>query len=233
MIKWTGQLATGIEMVDSHNQRIIALISAFQTTIRKEGPDRGLVEVTLTALMEHSRAHFAEEEALMEFCGIDSRHVNAHIREHRSFSDDVARLAAHLDATTSQRVSEISEELVRFMTAWLMLHIVSMDQAMANQIRAIDAGSTPAAAFQGLQSAECAAHSSRVILHSVLDLWRDAFDQCRRLEARLATLTPCASPGVQLPRWPDAPAPALALANPLRGAAAPRDRCRPALSLVR
>lgn len=229
MIRWSERLATGIEMVDSHHQRIIGLISAFLATLRKEGPDRSLIEVTLNALVEHSRTHLAEEEALMEFCGIDPRHIQAHTQEHRSFIADITRLTAHLDAATSQRVSEISEDLVRFMTAWLMLHIVSMDQAMARQIKAIDAGATPAEAFQSLQSAENAAISSRVLMHSVLDLWRDAFDQCRQLEARLAAMTPCPSPGVQLPRWSllSQPGPTMAIASPARTNVTPiRDRCR-------
>lgn len=202
MIKWCEHLATGIEIVDCHHKRIIELVSAFESTLRNDGPDRGLVEMMLTTLVEHARAHFAEEEALMGFCGVDSRHIHAHTREHRSFLDDMVQLATQLDDATSQRLHEISEDLVRFISAWLMLHVVSMDQAMAGQIRAIDSGSTAAEAFNGLHSSRNAASNLRALLHSVLDLWRDALEQCRRLEARLAALTPSASTGVQLPRWP-------------------------------
>lgn len=223
MIKWSSHLATGIEMVDTHHKGIFELIAAFATTFRNEGPERGLVEAALTLLAEHSRAHFAEEEALMQFCGTDPRHISAHADEHRMFIEDIEQLAAQMDVASSERVQEISEQLVRFMTAWLMLHIVSMDQAMASQISAIESGSTAAAAFETLHSDQHAAASSRLLLHSMLDLWRDTFDECRRLEARIAVLTARPSPGVQLSRWPllDLPAPAVGSAVPARPVSRP------------
>lgn len=220
MIKWSSRLATGIEMVDSHHKGVFELITTFITTFRNEGPDRGLVEAALTVLAQHSRSHFAEEEALMHYCGIDSRHICAHRKEHRTFIDDIEQLAAQMDVATSEKVKEISEQLVRFMTAWLMLHIVSMDQAMASQISAIESGYAPQAAFASLQSDQHAAASSRLLLHSVLDLWRDSFDECRRLEARLSALTPSASLGVQLSRWPLIDQPGSAVASPITAARA-------------
>lgn len=201
MIKWSSRLTTRIEMVDSHHKAVFELISAFATTFKTDGPDRSLVEAALTALAEHSRSHFTEEEALMQFCGVDSRHIGAHAQDHRTFIEDIEQLAAQMDVATSERVNEISEQLVRFMTAWLVLHIVSMDQAMASQISAIESGSTPAAAYRGLHSDHYAAASSSMLLHSVLDLWRDSFDECRLLEARLAALTPRSSAGMQSSRW--------------------------------
>lgn len=233
MIKWSDRLAIGIEMVDSHHQRVVELISAFVETLRSEGAERSLVEVTLTALVEDSRVHFAEEEALMAFCGLDDLHRVAHTHEHRTFIDDIRMLATQVDMASSQRINEISEQLVRFITAWLMLHIVSMDQAMASQICAIDAGSSSADAYRGLQSDRHAARSSRAVLLCVLDLWRDAFDQCRRLEARLSALTPHSAPGVHVARWPLIDHPDLTPAHPTAAQVAAALRAtRPNLRVV-
>lgn len=202
MIKWSENLAIGIEMVDSHHRRIMELISHLQSTLHVNVADRNLVEITLDSLVEHCRAHFAEEESLMEFCGIDPGHVREHTLEHRAFIDVIVRLVAEIEVATSRQVNETLKDLVRYMTAWLMLHIVSMDQAMACQIRAVESGGTATEALHNLQHDQPASSGSRAILSCVLDLWRDALDQCRKLEARLAALAPCPSPGEPLPQWP-------------------------------
>ncbi len=110
--------------------------------------DSGAVEWTavgcvIERLLEYAELHFADEEALMHSVGVDRRHVEPHEREHRQFIQQV-RSMWEMRASLRQP----NESIMAFLTSWLSLHILGVDQAMARQAKLIGSGGGSEEAFE-------------------------------------------------------------------------------------
>lgn len=67
--------------------------------------------------------------------GVDAHHVEAHIGYHRQFVERVEAMWSHRSA-----LMQHPETIAGFLTSWLGLHILGVDQSMSRQIEAIRAG---------------------------------------------------------------------------------------------
>jgi len=92
-------------------------------------------------LVGYADSHFRHEEELMASVACDRRHVEMHIAIHRDFSAQILKL--HDAPIYSGDIAH----LLRFLTGWLTNHILSIDQAMARQVRSIRAGMSPEEAY--------------------------------------------------------------------------------------
>ncbi len=82
--------------------------------------------------------HFTDEEELMAQSGLDPRHVDDHRAMHQQFIQQVTLLWSQRAAHDRPR-----HHLVGFLTSWLGLHILGMDEWMARQIRLRATGPHP------------------------------------------------------------------------------------------
>jgi two-component system NtrC family sensor kinase len=148
--RWADYFETGFGEVDAQHHKLVDLVNALaqRAATGNEIQPAELAHV-LDGLGSYAAHHFTTEEALMERVGLDPRHLHAHRQSHAEFVAQVGEMRKTADPTRAVPV------LYRFVTSWLTFHILDTDQSMARQLRAVEAGSTPEAAFEA-----AASHSS-------------------------------------------------------------------------
>jgi hemerythrin len=140
---WDAAFDTHLDAVDEQHHGLVALFNELnQSLFRGAATTADELEDSLQRLLAYAGQHFADEEALMRDVGLDERHQQAHRQLHAQFVEQV-RTMWSLRATLSQP----DETLMGFLTSWLGLHILGIDQSMARQIRAVRRGKTPQQAF--------------------------------------------------------------------------------------
>jgi hemerythrin len=186
MLVWTESFDTKIELVDTQHKKLFELLNRLSDSFVAGMPERAMVDAILKELMAYADKHFVDEELLMLHSHLDARHVNVHRMEHKSFMYDVQNMYEHL--CTEDDLQEVSEKLLSFITSWLTYHILGIDQIMAAQIIAIHHGMMPEQAYELRHTVKYDAATTRLMLDSVLDLWRMSMERYHKLEAKLAEL---------------------------------------------
>lgn len=184
MLAWSKPFETGIELVDSQHKRLFVLLNTLADSFSAGTPSEDVVAQTLKELLDYAHQHFTDEEALMTRHHIDSQHLSVHHMEHNSFTYHLGRLQLHTSADEDE--VQTAEKLVRFITSWLVYHVLGIDKVMAAQIRAIEKGMTPQEAYAAHKTIGRDTVTTQLILDAVLELWRGATEHCRVLEEQLA-----------------------------------------------
>jgi hemerythrin-like metal-binding protein len=97
----------------------------------------------LDKLTDYAVFHFKTEGDLIRKYAIDPRHTTHHFSAHKEFADSIGSMRA-----LYQRGETLTGgTLLNFLANWLVFHILGEDQSLARQIRAIEAGATPAEAY--------------------------------------------------------------------------------------
>jgi hemerythrin len=144
---------------------------------------------TFRRLEAYTREHFHDEETLMQAEGVDPRHITVHHALHEQF-------VAQVNAMWGRRADIVdpAETFVGFLTAWLGLHILGIDQSLARQIKLIRQGVAAAEAFEREGAAQD--HGTQALikmignLYHVLSLQNADLAQANlRLEDRVAQRT--------------------------------------------
>ena len=140
---WDQHFVTDLDAVDEQHHALVDLFNELSQGLFSKRSDREVVLAdTYARLLSYTEHHFQEEEALMATYGVDPRHVESHRMMHQQFVEQVIMLWAQ--RTT---MSDPATTLVGFLTSWLGLHILGIDQSMARQIKSIQEGMSPADAY--------------------------------------------------------------------------------------
>lgn len=187
MLVWSERFETKIELVDTQHQRLCTLLNTLADRFTVGVPSEEVVAHALQELLDYANQHFTDEEALMKEHHIDSRHFTIHHMEHNSFIYDLSRLQLHLSVDENE--VQTAERIVRFITSWLVYHILGVDKLMAAQLFAIEKGMTPEVAYQTNKTLSRDSVTTQLVLDAVLDLWHGTAEHCRILEEKLQVLT--------------------------------------------
>lgn len=114
--------------------------------------------------------------------GIDADCLRLHRQAHRDFLCNASSIHADVAAGNPKR----DRSLLSFFTYWLAYHVLGMDQDMAKQIRAIQAGMTAAAAFE--EREHIRASETEPLLAALDGLFHEVTDQNKQLKQLNATL---------------------------------------------
>ncbi len=168
---WDQHFVTGLDDVDEQHQGLVALFNELSRTLfaAETDPDTDYdpqLRDVFKRLVAYTVYHFTEEEALMVSKGVEARHVEAHKALHRQFVLQVGTMWATRASTTAVASGD---GITSFLTAWLGLHILGIDQSLARQIKAIEQGESPAQAYER----EMAGHdnSTQVLLKMIGKLY--------------------------------------------------------------
>ncbi|HEX8989186.1 MAG TPA: bacteriohemerythrin [Rhodocyclaceae bacterium] len=164
VFSWDDRFLTGEPVVDAEHRELVRIINHVAALHAAPGPRRPLDEV-LASLVRYAQTHFAHEEQLMREAGCDERHVRVHRGIHREFAEQIG------DMQGSASDAADRELLLHFLTHWLAHHILSVDQSMARQVRAIRAGRTPQDAFE-MEQRLSVDPSLAIILDALRSLYR-------------------------------------------------------------
>lgn len=141
---WDQNFVTGLPQVDEQHHRLVNLFNEFSHSLFLSDANRKtLVSDTFERVLDYTRYHFQDEESLMRTEGVDPRHVDAHHAMHKQFVAQVKSMWERRSAMSDPSVS-----LVGFLTSWLSLHILGIDQSLTRQIQLIRQGLSAAAAFE-------------------------------------------------------------------------------------
>lgn len=187
---WDKHFITGLSIVDEQHLSLVNLINEFGNCLAKNEINLDEIEKVYKQLAEYAAFHFKDEEANMARFGIDSRHLNVHIRTHRSFLGEVNQMHSNISSDNP----ESARHLLDFLTHWLAYHILGSDQNMARQIKAIQSGVSPAEAYA---AEELGANSSTEpllmalngLFHQVSSRNKELVKLNRSLEARVEQRT--------------------------------------------
>ncbi len=136
---WNERFVTGENIVDREHQELVRIINLVIDQASRHTPADEIAKV-LGQLVNYAQIHFRHEEELMAATACDPRFQEAHRRVHREFADQVGTMSSIPGTST--------EDLLRFLTAWLAHHILGMDQAMARQIKKIRQGASATSAYE-------------------------------------------------------------------------------------
>ena len=150
LMTWNSNFVTGIDIIDEQHQWLIDLINAAAPVLAIDyDSNHKRADGLLDQLIHYAGFHFATEDRLMREYGIDPRHQANHLDSHGSFAATVTQMRK--DYASGDAPS--GSKLLSFLANWLIYHILGEDQALARQMKAIDAGMTPAEAFEKAEGA--------------------------------------------------------------------------------
>lgn len=141
---WDDGFNTGLAMVDTQHRDLVDVFNTLSGALfSPAGGGEASACDAYERLLADTVEHFHEEETVMESSGLDKRHIDGHRLVHRQFVEQVRMLWA-------QRLSlkEADTMLVDFLTSWLSLHMLGVDQSMARQIESVREGRCAAEAFE-------------------------------------------------------------------------------------
>lgn len=172
---WDQRFTTGIPLVDTQHQKLVEITNRLGERLMQGNhiPEEEL-QPLFQELAQYGRQHFADEERLMGEAGIDRRHLDAHVGHHRQFVEQLVSLWRGRHA-----MARPAETIHGFLAAWLTVHILGEDQAMARQLRALQAGEVAENAFAAEQ--QPADSSTAILLEALQRLYALLSDQNRNL----------------------------------------------------
>lgn len=145
LFEWNASFQTQIPAVDEQHHHLVGMINELsQMLIDSDQLDLDVFNRTRDGIVEYTRVHFTSEEGLMRSAGLDRRHVELHTAQHKVFINEVLALVSlgdQVDLSTARKLAE-------FLIHWLAYHILEVDQVMARQIHAIQAGKLPGDAYE-------------------------------------------------------------------------------------
>ena len=167
---WDQHFVTGLVDVDDQHHGLVALFNDLSQALFTYGGSaqidaERLLDGIFSRLVDYTEYHFADEEALMRSVGVDARHIQVHAVLHQQFVQQLTTLWA-----TRTTMAAPAETFASFLTAWLGLHILGIDQSLARQIEAIEQGASAPQAYER----EMAAHdnsSTQVLLKMIGKLY--------------------------------------------------------------
>ena len=141
---WDDGFVTGLDAVDEQHRALVDLFNELSRALFSQTADSEPVLADVYArLLAYTAYHFREEEEMMAAAGLDPRHLEAHRMLHQQFVDQVRMLW-----TQRASLADAGTTLVDFLTSWLGLHILGIDQSMARQVASVRQGLSAAQAFE-------------------------------------------------------------------------------------
>ncbi len=131
LVEWSDKLVLGSERMDATHRELVEQLNALHAA--SEAHDLPLLD----AFIEHTVAHFEQEERWMQEIAFPP--IHCHTREHAGVLGvmrDVRRMVA-------EGKPELARVLTRELAPWFENHAASMDAILAFFLRCIDAGIDP------------------------------------------------------------------------------------------
>jgi hemerythrin len=126
-IQWTGDLDTGIDVIDRQHVRIVDYINDLEKANKKG--DRQGIQAVLDSLVDYTLSHFAFEESLQEEAGY--KYCKPHKRVHELFIRRINEYCGRFKAG-----EDVTEELHKTLSAWLINHIKRDDADYVTAVKA-------------------------------------------------------------------------------------------------
>jgi two-component system, NtrC family, sensor kinase len=162
---WDQRFVTGLPSVDEQHRHLVDMVNQVgDLLLNTAGTSESALQGIFKQLADYAHYHFSDEERLMKEVNLDQRHVDAHVRHHRQFVDQLVSMWRGRSAMANP-----AEVVHGFLTAWLTFHILEEDQSMARQVDRVRGGEAPAKAYDAVSEPED--NSSAVLLGALNKLY--------------------------------------------------------------
>lgn len=175
---WDRSFSTGMQAMDDQHRGLIDIFNELHRVLFDVDLPTDRRDVTMRRsfdrLMAYARTQFAGEEALMQSCGLDDRHQFVHRRQHEQFIRNLRELWADRDT-----LADPASRLMGFLSSWIGLHVLGVDQSMVRQMRLIEEQQPATDACE--REASVSDKGLRAILNMVGRLYQDLSQQTHAL----------------------------------------------------
>jgi len=124
---WSERFETGVELIDHQHQALVGLTNALGEAL--VGGDAAECERVLAEVQAYAEYHFDAEEAWWAQAGVPPTALAAHHGRHSEFGDQLTQFSA-LWAQGGQQAAALH----RFLSAWLIVHILGEDREMVQRL---------------------------------------------------------------------------------------------------
>ena len=146
---WNKNFEVGVPEIDLQHQKLVRIINELAAAIveNRRLPD---VRVLFRGLMDYAASHFQSEEQLMEGSPLPEHEKTGHRKAHRYFVEVISETMLRTDLLRS----EVSEQVLQFLTTWLISHILGSDLKMVQSLTAKEAAAEGTAPLFGISQVE-------------------------------------------------------------------------------
>jgi hemerythrin len=185
---WDRSFSTGLQAMDDQHRGLIDIFNELHRTqfdLAYPADKRELaMRRAFDRLMAYARAQFASEETLMQEQGLDERHQFVHRRQHEQFIRNLREMW-----NDRQTLPDLTGRMMGFLSSWIGLHVLGVDQAMVRQMRLIEAGQSASEVYE--RESAVSDKGLRALLNMVGRLYHDLSTQTQGLadaERQMASL---------------------------------------------
>ena len=134
---WDQCFVTGLPDIDTQHKRLVEITNQLGNLVM-QGPDVSHDDMTavVQSLSAYASFHFYEEETMMHRVGLNNLQIARHHQDHVNFLKDVEKMYAEV----SSDQPDTARLILKFLTNWLVYHILGVDMFMARQVSAIMQG---------------------------------------------------------------------------------------------
>jgi len=164
---WDDKYNTGLDVVDEQHRKLVAIINRLGAISAHLGSTDVLGEL-LAELKDYTVYHFDTEEELMRQYEVDAGHQEHHIRAHQHFTAQVT-VAAKILLNSADVTGQLVAPLLKYLTNWLVQHILGLDKRMGQEILALQAGDSHPAAI--LKANAFMSQSANVLMDALNEMY--------------------------------------------------------------
>lgn len=125
--EWSEGFDCGVDMIDRQHRNLVDIINLLRAAILRG--DTVSSANSLESLQAYARYHFAYEESWARDQGMPQTALDQHVRRHQAFADRVQAMAEQ-----DRREDSHGHALHRFLSNWLLEHIVKEDREMVRRL---------------------------------------------------------------------------------------------------
>lgn len=125
-IEWSQALETGYRTIDLQHEELVCMINELHDA-NPQKISRLSLDDMLQRLDGYIAFHFGTEESLMAKLPSGTEHIEAHLRQHRLFVDQVAKVRAE----GGDDIALMMRQIADFLSDWLYEHILKTDCQLA------------------------------------------------------------------------------------------------------
>lgn len=139
ILPWDDVLKTNIPLIDEQHKVLVVLINdlanAYLTVPIEGDSGENNLELIYARLAEYAKFHFASEEKIWIKYFSDADNYHKHVATHNNFYTEIDEIKSK-----QQDNNKIVEELLSYLTTWLVKHIIDNDIRMSLAIQYIESG---------------------------------------------------------------------------------------------
>ena len=139
---WDHRFETGLALIDTQHQQLVEVTNQLGSDLLQGTLSDDTLQALFHRLADYAHHHFSDEEQMMRERGVDPRHRDEHVAHHHQFVEQLLGLWR-----SRSLMANPAETVHGFLAAWLTVHILGEDQAMARQMSRLDRGQSATAAF--------------------------------------------------------------------------------------